>query len=200
MTIYEQQDESLSQAITSTMPSGMEFGDRHQHINHLRPSMSQGSQHGRFEDNYMNSNMNINFPFNYQNQGAMNRQYSYGSSMGDQFNLLNQISVSSPDLILRTLRILQQSDCLFMLDSEIFFAPVFYILCQYSNTRITQHSLFPATKQVQNISHHLIQIFSWLVNYLKYLHQVIHPQPTCPTFTMMPCFPITTGRPGTPMP
>ncbi|KAI8584578.1 hypothetical protein K450DRAFT_216989 [Umbelopsis ramanniana AG] len=92
MTIYEQQEESLSQAITSAMPSGMDFGDRHQHINHLRPSMSQGSQHGRFEDNYMNGNMNVNFPFNYQNQGAMNRQYSYGSSMGDQFNLLNQIS------------------------------------------------------------------------------------------------------------
>jgi hypothetical protein len=95
MTIYEQQEEGLSQAITSTMQPGMDFGDRHQHLNHLRPSMSQGSQQGRFEEEYMNGNMNMNFPFNYQNQGAINRQYSYGSSMGDQFNLLNQISVSA---------------------------------------------------------------------------------------------------------
>jgi hypothetical protein len=96
MTIYEQQDESLSQAITSSMQLGIEFGERHQHLSHLHHPMSQGPQQGHFEENYMNGNMNMSFPFNGQNQGPMNRQYSYGSSMGDQFNLMNQISVSVP--------------------------------------------------------------------------------------------------------
>jgi hypothetical protein len=175
------------------MQPGMDFGDRHQHLNHLRPSMSQGSQQGRFEEEYMNGNMNMNFPFNYQNQGAINRQYSYGSSMGDQFNLLNQISVSAlfcnSGLCAYSNRVTVYS-CLIL----SIFLP--FILLKYSNTHIIKHNPFPITKQVQNISHHLIQIFSWLANYLKSLHQAIHQAPIYQIYTMMPCFLIITGRPG----